>query len=475
MTASQKAAIVGGGVIGGGWAARFLLNGWDVSVFDPDPEAERKIGEVLANARRSLPALYDTRLPEEGTLTFHDNLDEALSEATWVQESIPERLDLKHKVHAQIEASAPATAGIGSSTSGFKPSELNAEGARVVVAHPFNPVYLLPLVELVGDSQSCAVASDILRSVGMFPLIVRKEIDAHIGDRLLEAVWREGLWLIKDGICTTEELDDVIRMGFGLRWAQMGLFETYRIAGGEAGMKHFMAQFGPALEWPWTKLMDVPEFTEELVDMIAAQSDAQSGHMSIRALERLRDDNLVGMMRALKKTGSGAGDVLNTHEAGLPAIEPQDLIVTVDRAIPQSWTDYNGHMNEAHYLEASAQATDTFMEMIGADPDYVAAGNSYFTVENHMQFLNELKSGERLKVTTQVLNGAGKTLHLFHRLQGQDDRLAATVETMLLHMDLAARKSSLPSDAVASKLVQFAESHASLPMPDGVGRYVGER
>ncbi|MES0885419.1 carnitine 3-dehydrogenase, partial [Roseibium sp. SCPC14] len=94
------------------------------------------------------------------------------------------------------------------------------------------------------------------------------------------------------------------------RWAQMGLFETYRIAGGEAGMKHFMAQFGPALEWPWTKLMDVPEFTGELVDLIAGQSDAQSGHLSIRELERLRDDNLVGMMRALKKSGSGAGGVI---------------------------------------------------------------------------------------------------------------------------------------------------------------------
>ncbi len=280
----KTAAIIGGGVIGGGWAARFLLNGWNVRVFDPDPDAKRKIGEVLANARRSLPSLYDKALPAEGALTFHADMAEAVSEASWIQESVPERLDLKHKIHAQIQAHAPASAVIGSSTSGFKPSELNAEGARAVVAHPFNPVYLLPLVELVGDADTCAQASDLLREVGMYPLTVRKEIDAHIADRLLEAVWREGLWLIKDGICTTEELDESIRMGFGLRWAQMGLFETYRIAGGEAGMKHFMAQFGPALEWPWTKLMDVPEFTEELVDLIAGQSDAQSGHMPIRDL-----------------------------------------------------------------------------------------------------------------------------------------------------------------------------------------------
>lgn len=467
---AQKATIIGGGVIGGGWAARFLLNGWDVAVFDPDPEAERKINEVLFNARRALPLLYDKALPQEGTLSFYQDLALALKDAAWVQESVPEQLDLKHKIHNQILTLAPQSAIVGSSTSGFKPSELNKNGGSVIVAHPFNPVYLLPLVELVGDADVCARATDILKSVGMFPLTVRKEIDAHIGDRLLEAVWREGLWLIKDGICTTEELDEVIRMGFGLRWAQMGLFETYRIAGGEAGMKHFMAQFGPALKWPWTKLMDVPDFTDELVDLIADQSDAQSGHMSIRELERLRDDNLVGMMRALKKSGTGAGGVLNTHEAVLPQPSNQDLPVTVDRTIPQSWTDYNGHMNEAHYLEASAQATDRFMEMIGADAAYVEAGNSFFTVENHICYLDELNAGDRLKITTQVLKGEGKKMHLFHRLLNSEGAVAATVETLLLHVDLKTRRSALPQAEVAAKLVGFAKEHAGMPRPEAVGK-----
>jgi carnitine 3-dehydrogenase len=156
-------------------------------------------------------------------------------------------------------------------------------------------------------------ARDVLDGIGMKPLIVRKEIDAHIADRFLEAVWREALWLIKDGIATTQEIDDVIRYGFGMRWAQMGLFETYRIAGGEAGMRHFIAQFGPCLSWPWTKLMDVPELTEELTDMIADQSDAQSGMHSIRELERIRDDNLVAMMRALKGRNWGSGELLNAR------------------------------------------------------------------------------------------------------------------------------------------------------------------
>jgi carnitine 3-dehydrogenase len=314
----SRAAIIGGGVIGGGWAARFLLNGWDVAVFDPDPASARKIGAVLDNARRALPALYDRALPPEGRLSYHADLAEAVAGADWVQESVPERLDLKHRVLAQIMAAAPEAVIIGSSTSGFRPSQLNAEGARAIVAHPFNPVYLLPLVEIVGAPETCARAADTLRGLGMFPLVDRKEIDAHIADRFLEAVWREALWLVKDGIATTEEIDEAIRMGFGLRWAQMGLFETYRIAGGEAGMRHFLDQFGPALQWPWTRLMDVPDYDDALVNLIAGQSDAQSGHMGIRDLERLRDDNLVAMMRALKQTGSGAGGVILGHEATLP-------------------------------------------------------------------------------------------------------------------------------------------------------------
>ncbi|MBF9043165.1 carnitine 3-dehydrogenase [Rhodobacterales bacterium HKCCE4037] len=463
----MKAAIIGGGVIGGGWAARFLLNGWDVTVFDPDPEAERKIGEVLANARRALPALYDRALPSEGTLRFTDDMADAVKGADWVQESVPERLDIKHKVLAELDRHAPAEAIIASSTSGFKPSELTEKGARCIVAHPFNPVYLLPLIELVGDADTCGAAQAVLREVGFYPLHVRKEIDAHIADRFLEAVWREALWLVTDGIATTEEIDEAIRMGFGLRWAQMGLFETYRVAGGEAGMKHFMAQFGPCLTFPWTKLMDVPEFTDELVDLIAGQSDAQSGHMSIRELERLRDDNLVGIMRALKHSGSGAGGVISAHEAKLAQA---GMPVTLDRRIPQGWTDYNGHMNETHYLEAGSKATDRFMEMVGADAAYIAGGLSYFTVENHVRYLAEAHAGDRLKAETRLLDGEGKKLHLFHTLTRGDGTEVATVETFLLHVDLNTRKTCLPSEAVQTALKEVAEAQAGQPVPEGAGK-----
>jgi carnitine 3-dehydrogenase len=310
-TAARKVACIGGGVIGGGWVARFLLRGYDVAVFDPHPESKRIIGEVLANAERVHAALG---LPEQrGVLSHVGSIAEAVADAIYIQESVPERLDLKAEVLGEIEAAAAPSTVIGSSTSGFKPSELR-EGRlhpeRIIVAHPFNPVYLLPLVELVGAAggdDATAFASTFLGSVGMHPLVLRKEIDAHIADRLMEAVWREALWLVKDGVATTEEIDDSIRYGFGLRWAQMGLFETFRIAGGEAGMRHFLAQFGPALKWPWTKLMDVPDLDDAFVETIASQSDAQSGAHDIRELERIRDENLVAILKALRASQGGEG------------------------------------------------------------------------------------------------------------------------------------------------------------------------
>ncbi|WP_422368030.1 carnitine 3-dehydrogenase [Pelagibius sp.] len=480
----MKAAIIGGGVIGGGWAARFLLNGWDVAVFDPDAEAERKVTEVIANARRSLPGLYDRALPEEGSLRFCASLSDAVSAAAWVQESVPERLDLKQRVLSEIQAAIEPSAVIASSTSGFKPSELQAAAQRpeqILVCHPFNPVYLLPLVEVVPSDANTQELRErctaILQQIGMKPLVVRREIDAHIADRLLEAVWREALWLVKDDVATTQEIDDAIRFGFGLRWAQMGLFETYRIAGGEGGMAHFMKQFGPALKWPWTKLMDVPELTDDLVARIAEQSDAQSGHHDLRRLERLRDDNLVAILRALKNNAWGAGETLATHEETLPdpaEAEAEDAI-TVERRVPYSWTDYNGHMNEAHYLEVFAQASDRFMALIGADADYIDKGSSYFTVESHLRHLDEVKAGEDLRVRTRVIGGDGRKLHLFHQMESENRRLAATGEHLLIHVDLKTRRSSTPGAEISENLLRYQRRHSTLGTLGGVGRFVGQR
>ena len=480
MTEARKAAIIGGGVIGGGWAARFLLHGWDVAVYDPDPEAGRKIAAVLENARAALPAVFDVPMPPEGRLTFADSITEALDGASHVQESVSENLGLKHRVFAQIQQVAPGVP-VGSSTSGFRPSELQqgaANPATIFVAHPFNPVYLLPLAEVVpspaSDPGVIEAAKAMLREIGMFPLHVRKEIDAHIADRFLEAVWREALWLVKDGVATTEEIDEAIRMGFGLRWGQMGLFETYRIAGGEPGMKHFMAQFGPYLTAPWTKLTDVPEFNDALVDLIAGQSDAQSGAHSIRELERIRDGNLVGFLRVLKDRDWGAGRVLRAHDArlaaALPALAPAEgpMLLARMQVLP-GWIDYNGHMTESRYLFAASETADAFLRLIGADMGYVAGGHSYYTAETHIHHRGEARLGDLLTGAVQVIGSDEKRLHLFVTL-ARGDEVVATVEQMCLHVDMAAGRVCPADPGVLERLRPIAEAHAALPRPAAAGR-----
>ncbi len=485
---ARKVAIIGGGVIGGGWAARFLLNGWDVAVFDPGPAAERNVAIMLANARLAVPALSDVPMPPEGRLSFAATLAEALEGAEYAQESVSERLDLKHRVYAQMQQINPGLL-IGSSTSGFKAVDLQQGAAvpgNIIVAHPFTPVYLLPLLEISASAANppevIARTAEIVTEIGMFPLVMRKEIDAFIGSRFLEAVWREALWMLKDGVATTEEIDDAIRMSFGLRWAQMGLFENYRIAGGEAGMRHFMAQFGPALKWPWTRLMDVPEFNDELVELVAGQSDAQSGHMPIRDLERLRDQNLVGILRSLKERDTGAGKVLRAHDARRAAAFHADpapgptgapLVLAQMQVLP-GWIDYNGHMTESRYLFCASETCDAFLRLIGADLDYVAGGHSYYTAESLVRHLGEARLGDRLVGTLQVLAADDKRLHHFIALK-RGDEVVATIEQICLHVDMKAGKTCPAAPQVLAKLRPIAAAHAALPRPDGTGRFVGQR
>lgn len=483
----SKAACVGGGVIGGGWIARFLLNGIDVAVHDPHPEARRVVEEILDNARCAYRRMMMAPLGPEGRLSFHDDLANAVRDAEYIQESVPEQLDLKHKVFAAIEAAAPTEALIGSSTSGFMPSQLQgglAHPERLFVAHPFNPVYLVPLVEIVGSPANSDAALDraaqIQRETGLKPVRIRKEIDAHIGDRLLEAVWRESLWLVHDDVATTEEIDDVIRFGFGLRWAQMGLFETYRIAGGEAGMKHFIEQFGPALKWPWTKLMAVPEMTDALATKIGDQSDAQSGAHSIRELERIRDANLIGMLQALRANDWGAGQTLRELEGRFferakeaakdTAVDYTAPLVLHEARVPGEWLDYNGHMTEFRYLQVFGDATDAFLGHIGMDDAYRAAGRSIYTVETHIRHLAETPVNTRLSVKTTVLGHDAKRIRLHHEMTDEDGQVRATAEHMLIHVDTEARRASPMEAPLTDRLAALSWGQSALAAPGHAGR-----
>jgi carnitine 3-dehydrogenase len=474
----RSVALLGGGVIGAGWAARFVLNGCDVRLYDPAPEAAARVAEVLADARTAYGRLTLAPLPPEGELRVVDSVEEAVVGAELVQESAPEQVELKRALLAEADRAAPPDALIGSSTSGLLPSQLQAEMSRpgrFCVAHPFNPVYLLPLVELCAgertDREAVERAVTLFRSVGMHPLVVRSEIDGFLADRLLEALWREALWLVHDSVATVEEIDDAIRYGAGLRWAFMGTFLTYRIAGGEEGMRHFLRQFGPALEWPWTHLTNVPELTDELVETIAAQSDAQADGLPPRELERLRDRVLVRLLQGLRAEEAGAGATLAAWERELLGSAPADA-----RRVPPEWVDYNGHVHESRYLQLFADATDALLSSVGIDSAYLAAGGSYFTVETHLSHLRQLEAGDHVRVETQVLDSDEKRLHLFHVLlrDGEAEPLA-TAEQMLLHVDPDSGRAAPAREPVCTRVAELTRRHSALPRPERVGRAIGTR
>ena len=491
MKSIKAAGVIGAGVIGSGWIARLLLNGIDVFVYDPSKEAPKYVNKVIDNAERAYKKLLTSNLPKKGKLLFSGSISEVAKSCELIIEAVPERLSIKQSAYEEIESSADKNLVIASSTSGILPSDLQAKmkhPERLLVAHPFNPVYLLPLVEIVGGSKTSKnvieETSKIFTNIGMFPLHIKKEIPAFIADRLLESVWREALWLVNDDIATTEEIDDAIRYGFGLRWAQMGLFETYRLAGGEAGMRHFISQFGPCLEWPWTHLMDVPEFTDELIEKVSSQSDHQSGQFSIDELMEKRDDNLVDFLKVLKDNQWGAGNSLKEFDASLSGsinkLEFSELnlsspLLTYVTKVPKEWADYNGHMTEARYLECFSEATTEMMSIIGADEEYILNIGSYFTVETHIRHLDEVQIGESIKAKTQVIFGENKKLHLFHWLNHEDGRLLATAEHMLIHVDLKTRGASMPNDLVLKRMGLVYEAHKKLPRPEGINRAVGDK
>ncbi|GBQ26167.1 carnitine 3-dehydrogenase [Gluconacetobacter azotocaptans] len=485
----QRAAVIGGGVIGAGWAARFLLNGIDVAFYDPSDSARDRAHAVLAMARQAWARLYPGATVAEGQLIFAPTLEDAVRDADFVQESLPEIETLKRSVLAQIDAVAPVDTLIGSSTSGLLPSRLQADmrhPGRLVVGHPFNPVYLLPLVEICGGDQTTEATRDraaaFYTRTGMQVLRVRKEIDGFIADRLLEALWREGLWLIEEGVATTSELDDAIRYSAGLRWAFMGTFLTYRLAGGDDGMRHFLHQFGPALKLPWTKLV-APELTDTLIDRIATQSDEQAAGTSIRELEALRDDALVRILNALSQVGPdgyAAGRTLNGfRNARAPADtaipDPDGPIVSYQGHALDAWIDYNGHMTEHRYLQVFGQATDHVLALIGANEAYVRAGHSFYTVESHIRHLGQVHAGDAVRVCSQILGHDAKRLHLFHTMTGADGTAVATSEHMLIHVDARQGASAPILPAVQAALMAIGDKHAALPRPAGAGGSIGIR
>jgi carnitine 3-dehydrogenase len=298
----RRVAIIGAGVIGGGWAVHYLRMGLDVAVYDPAPRAEAALLRLRDAAWPVLERLGLRHGASPDRLTFHTDLAGTIAAADFVQENGPEDAKVKQAILADIDRAAPPEVIIASSTSGFAMTMLQAGCAnpqRCVVGHPFNPPYLIPLVEVVGGKLTDPAAVDWLAEfytgAGKRALRLTRELPGFIGNRLQEALWREALHMVATGEATVEEIDASIAHGPGLRWALMGPILTFHLAGGAGGMAHMLDQFGAALLEPWTRL-EAPPLTEELRERLVQGCLRQARGRSVAELQAMRDEFLAGLL-----------------------------------------------------------------------------------------------------------------------------------------------------------------------------------
>uniref|UniRef100_J2K8C0 3-hydroxyacyl-CoA dehydrogenase n=1 Tax=Streptomyces auratus AGR0001 TaxID=1160718 RepID=J2K8C0_9ACTN len=296
-------------MIGGGWAAHFLARGYDVTAWDPAPDAEEKLRRLVAAA---WPALEQIGLAEGAApnrLTVAGTLAEAVADADFVQESAPEKLELKRSLLAELTAATRPGVVIASSTSGYPMTDMQTaagDAGRLVVGHPFNPPYLIPLVEVVGgertDRAAVTWASRFYEVAGKSVLTMDRELPGFIANRLQEALWREALHMVANGEASVADIDASITEGPGLRWAFMGPCLTFALAGGEGGMAHMLDHFGPSLKSPWTRL-EAPELDRALRDAMVEGCAEAAGDRSYADLVAARDQGVIDVLRATGRLG----------------------------------------------------------------------------------------------------------------------------------------------------------------------------
>jgi carnitine 3-dehydrogenase len=321
---ARRVGIVGAGVIGSGWALHYLRTGFDVDVYDPSPDARADLFHVV---EANWPLLERMGLREgasQDRLACYDNLAGAVADADVVQENAPENGPVKRRVLADVDRIARPGVVIASSTSGFAMTMLQADcehPERCVVGHPFNPPYLIPVVEVVGGERTDPAAVDWLvrfyARTGKRPLQLSQELPGFVGNRLQEAMWREALHMVAAGEATVEEIDASIAFGPGLRWALMGPCLTFHLAGGVGGMAHTLDHFGAALEEPWTRLQ-APPLTPELRDRMIEGCQREADGRSVADLERLRDGFLAELLALMERYA-----VTPAAEAG--AVGPEEI------------------------------------------------------------------------------------------------------------------------------------------------------
>ena len=307
MPSIKKVAIIGTGVIGAGWIIRCLAHNKIVYAFDKDPKLKNSLIKEIKRTWPFVKKLFKKNKLNLKNFYYFTSLEKTLKDADFIQECATENYALKTKLMSTIGNYAKPNAIISSSSSGLLPTRIYSKcknPQRSLIGHPFNPVYLLPAVEIVPGKKTTAKylnqAKKFYKSISMNPIMVKKELPGYLSDRLQEALWREGLHIINEGYATTEDLDRAIEDGPGLRWSLMGTFLTFHLAGGKTGMKHMLEQFGPALKLPWTKLK-APKLSKKLSSRLILGTKNQAKGKSVSKISDIRDQYLVELQKLRKK------------------------------------------------------------------------------------------------------------------------------------------------------------------------------
>jgi 3-hydroxyacyl-CoA dehydrogenase len=298
VTTIKRVAVIGCGTVGASWAALFLGHGFDVAAYDPSPGAEDQLQSFVDHA---LDQLAELGTQEKGELLFSGDLTDVLSAADFVQENVPEDEALKRRMLADIDARTTEGVIVASSTSALLRSSIVAECKiphRFIVAHPFNPPHLVPLVELVGEDESIVQqAAEFYRTLGRRPVILRREMPGHIANRLSSALYREAVYLVEQGVASVADIDAALCNGPGLRWAVMGPHMTYHLGGGPGGIEHYLSHLGPSQVRRWASLGNPtlsPKVQKQIVEGVAEEA----GDRSIQELEKRRDRALLEILKS---------------------------------------------------------------------------------------------------------------------------------------------------------------------------------
>ena len=489
MRTIRNVGLIGGGAISLGWAARCLIHGLDVVLYDVADDREQQLDAVIHNAVRAYRKMTIAPVTQRGAVRFADSISETVAEVDFVQESSLTSDTPGHAILHEISAHTKPDVIIASSLP-ERISDLVYHGIvqaeRVLVAKPLDPVYLVPLVEVVGGESTSQSALDqairFYRHIGLHPLTVARSVEESLASRLIAAISKEAHRLIHEDSVTADDIHQAISYGPGLWWASLGYPSIDRTI--EPGER------GPVLDKP-TETTSILTGRNEVMNSLPLSLSEHGAHppstpvdiSSVVQVERLRDDGLVAVMTGLRTQAQGAGGLLKNMEEQLYRISHPPVTFDPDQIrcplrlhhdrVPPEWVDYNNHMSESYFLRAAGDASDALFRYIGVDEAYHAAGLSYFTVETHLCHLREMMMGQSFYIATHLLDSDEKRLHLVHSIHlSDDDALCATCEQMLLHVNTVVGRACPAKASIWDRVSRITTAHKLLGKPMQAGRSI---